>query len=166
MSGYSDVMQVIGAMIIFSLVLLNVNRFMMNRDMQRTDTQMEYNAISHAQDIIERAQQLAFDAFTADGSIPKNIPGDFTACGSGSGESVPSDFNDFDDYDGYTTTVKDPSNTSNTLYTITSKVCYVYDTDFTTCTGGTKTTHKRMTVTVSSPYIRNDITLSFIKSYY
>jgi len=166
MTGYSDVIQVIGAMVIFSLVLLNVNKFMMSRDLQRTDTRMEYNAISHAQDIIERAQQLAFDAFTADGSIPKNIPGDFTSCGSGSGESVPADFNDFDDYDGYTTTVKDPSNGTDVLYTIDTKVCYVSDSDYTTCTGGAKTTHKRMTVTVSSPYIRNNITLSFIKSYY
>lgn len=161
MIGMSDVLQVMGAMVIFSLVLLNVNRFLLVNDKQETSAEIEQAAVTHAQDLIERARMLPFDKATSGGATPSNIPDDFTSCGPGFGENQPSDFNDFDDYEGYTNSVDTKFGEFNTSV----KVCYVTSADYSSCTT-TKTTHKRMQVTVSSPYLDNDINMSYVRTFY
>ena len=150
-----------GAMVIFSLILLNVNRFLLNNQTTQVESELEYTGIAEGQNIIDAARILPFDKATAGGNTPTTVPDDFTSCGPGYGESKPSDFNDFDDYDGYTVT----DTTEHGLYNISVQVCYVQSSNYNSCTS-LKTTHKRMLVTVASPYLDNPIKLSFIKSYY
>ena len=162
MVGISEVIQTLGAMVIFSLILLTSNRMIQSNTLKEVESEAENIAITLAQSLIEEAQTKPFDAFTANGRIPRNISEDFTSVGqSGSG-----DFNDFDDYDNY-------SQSENTAFGDNSfltkaKVFYIEPPNYDTPTA-TKTYYKKMVVTVTSNYLRNgnqEIKLSYLRRYY
>lgn len=56
MSGYTEVLQVIGATIIFSLILTTANRFMLTNTQRQVGTEVEISAVTLAQDLIEEAK--------------------------------------------------------------------------------------------------------------
>lgn len=73
MSGITEVLQVMGAMIIFSMILTSTNRYILMNTQRQIETEVEMMAISIAQDIINDARLRAFDATTQNNEEPSRI---------------------------------------------------------------------------------------------
>lgn len=175
MSGYSEVLYVIFAMVIVSTMALNANRVIQVNNVSMIEGQLEGQVIAYAQDIIEESRALAFDEQTVDdGSgnsvVPVYIPGGFSTLGT-DGESGRTTFNDFDDFHGYTELV-----TINGIdYDINVVVEYLnHGSQYNTFSvSGSKSTLKRITVNVQSEFLNKNpgsdntnYNFSFIRSYY
>jgi hypothetical protein len=171
MNDISDVLYVLAAVLVFGLFANTINRSMVNTTEMTVESEIEYNGISMAQSIIEEARVRVFDksiTYTLDRlrdpRIPvAQIPSAFTApesLGPDPGEVYPN-FNDFDDYKGLNITRA----TGYGTYTLTATVFYVQAAT-PTAVANTKTSHKRLQVTVNHPDMRGPITLNYVKSYY
>lgn len=58
----ADLILVLGAMMIFSVLLLNVNRFTVHNDKVNTDIEIQYTALSLAQNVIDEARWKSFSS--------------------------------------------------------------------------------------------------------
>ena len=54
MQGYDEVLYVVGAMLIFSLLSIQVNQMFIKNDQTMADGEVEYNAISLAEEHVDR----------------------------------------------------------------------------------------------------------------
>lgn len=169
MFGYTEVLQVIGAMIIFSLILMTSNSMIIRNSTMQVEGELEQETIALAQDIIEEARIKEFDTNTSAPLPPTQIPGGFTSAGSlgpESGESDRNQFDDFDDYDGHTETVT----TEHGDFTISTEVFYVDKNTFTKV--GSPTTFKKMVVTITNALLvdgsdnMKEYKFEFIRNYY
>ncbi len=152
----------IGAMVLLSTIMLRVNTVNFNSDSIRAEAQYGMLATSIATSIIEEAKGLAFDENTDTISV-SNI-NDLTsaaALGKESGETYET-FNDFDDFDGYT---KTDTTLHSAIFNIKCKVDYV-DPSNINVPSFSNTWHKKITVLVSSPSMRDTIRESSIYSYW
>lgn len=61
MSGKSDLFMVLGAVVLFSIMLLNMNGFLFNNQKSKATGEIEYNGIALAQDLIDQARWKSFD---------------------------------------------------------------------------------------------------------
>jgi hypothetical protein len=157
----SELITLMGAMVIFSVLLINVNSFLGLNSRLQVQSELNYTAIALAQNIIDNAQLLSFDEASTDGNSPVNIPTDFSvSLGPESGETY-KNFNDFDDFNNYTR--KDT--TEHEIYTAKVKVDYVTDGALYQ-SSPTQTTHKRMTVGISSTSMQDTVKFTFVKSFY
>lgn len=148
----------IGALLLFSLVSLNFNSTVLSNTTVEVENKVYLTAFSLADDLIEEIKQKAFDAATVD--FPTTDPTTLTAAydlGHGWWETYP-DFNDIDDFNNFVQTVSAPHAEN---YQITCDVNYV-DGDNPDEIVWTQTFCKKVTVTVSSPYLRSPIKLSQI----
>ncbi len=148
----------IGALLLFSLVSLNFNSTVLINTTVEVENKVYLTAFSLADDLIEEIKQKAFDAATI--NFPTTNPDNLTPAdnlGPGGGEVYPN-YNDMDDYNGFIDTVSAPHAEN---YRVTCTVTYV-DTDDPDIVVGTQTFYKKVTVNVSSPYLRNPISLSHI----
>ncbi len=62
MNDRSDIILLLGAMVVFSYLLLNVNGFLLHNNRVQVQTEIQYTGISLAEDIIDNARWLSFDA--------------------------------------------------------------------------------------------------------
>ena len=161
MNDFSDLIYIMGAMVIFGLLLISVNQSMMRNNLITVGNEEEYTAIALANGILEEARVLLFDHKDDGCDI-----GDLTESGGlgpVSGEAYnslgSSTFNDFDDYNGLQLTVT----TDSGVFNISAEVFYV-DWNTPDVEVFTRTTHKRMEVTVTGNNLDNNIVLSYIKS--
>ena len=148
----------IGALLLFSLVSLNFNSSVLSNTTVEVENKVYLTAFSLADDLIEEVKQKAFDAATLD--FPTTDPSTLTGAnslGHGWWEEYP-DFNDIDDFNDFEQSVSAPHAEG---YEITCAVHYV-DGDNPDNIVWTQTFYKKVTVTVSSPYLRNPIQLSHI----
>lgn len=170
MVGISDLIQTMGAIVIFSLILLTANRMILSNTRTEIQKEAERIAIGLGQSIINEAQTKPFDAETADGSIPMKIPQGFTSCGAGSGESYPnySDFDDYHDLNNYCVDTR----LGNDTFCIDIDVLYVSSPNFEMSSGSTggseseRTMFKKMVVTIRGDYMEDEIKLSYLRRYY
>jgi len=147
-----------GAMLILALSFLNFNEAVLSNSTAEIENKVVLTAFSLADDLIEEIKVRAFDAATVD--FPTTNTASLTPAGSlgpGWWETYPN-FNDIDDFNNYTKTVSAPHAEN---YLVTCKVQYV-DGDNPDNAVSTQTFYKKVTVTVSSPYMKNPISLSFI----
>lgn len=147
-----------GAMLILALSSLNFNETVLSNSTIEIENKVVLTAFSLADDLIEEIKVRAFDAATVD--FPTTNTASLTPAGSlgpGWWETYPN-FNDIDDFNNYTKTVSAPHAEN---YNITCKVRYV-DGNNPDQVVSTQTFYKKVTVTVSSPYMINPISLSFI----
>ena len=161
MSGYTEVLQVIGATIIFSLILTTANRFMLSNTQRQVGTEVEISAVTLAQDLIEEAKLRPFDASTAGGNIPLDVPDDFTAAPFA--QTTITDrslINTFEGFNGYTEAI----DTGLGEYSIEAEVDYVLESNLNQVTTS-KTRHKRLTVTITNPSITSPITIQYTRTY-
>lgn len=158
--GEREMMLVLAALFFFSMTSLSVNRFCISNNEVMMKSEFDYYAISLAQSIIEEAKTRHFDVAVESGPAT-NPPNDFTYPGGPRYDEHYPNFSDVDDYNGLTKTI----NTSRVNYTINVTVGYVQETNLNTIVSF-KTFHKKMTVTVSSPYITSNVVLSHVFSYY
>lgn len=169
MIGYSEVLQTMAAMIIFSMILMNANSMIHRNSTLHIDGELEQEVISLGQEIIEEARSKSYDNVTVNASAPPAlIPGGFTAAGSlgtDSPETIRTTFNDFDDYDGWSTTMT----TTHGDFAVSVEVFYVDEINYQKMTS--PSTFKKIEVTVQSEFLRagdapREYVLEFIRNYY
>ena len=168
MNDYSDVLQVIGAMLLVSLLIQSANRSNLANTRLLLESEYEGGVSAIAQDIMEESRALAFDEETVTGFVPVNIPSDFSSIGLDGSENATnkSTFDDFDDYDGYSGTIITDLGSFNVTISV-----YYLDNSYNST--NSRTTLKEMSVTVTNQYLlENDgatlknYTFSTIRSYY
>ncbi|PKD43503.1 MULTISPECIES: hypothetical protein [Rhodohalobacter] len=163
MMGYTEVIQVMGAMIIFALVLTTANRFMLNNDTVRVSSEVEVRAVSIAQDLIEFSKTVPFDQATAGNTVPDDVPDDFV---NGNPISTTTATNrqtidSFEELNEYSETL----NTDLGEFEVTSIIEYMDPADLTSNAPTSATIYKRISVTVSNESMMNDVNLSYIRVY-
>jgi hypothetical protein len=148
----------IGALLFLSLISLRFNSSVLENSTIEIENKVYLTAFSLADDLIEEIKQKAFDAATV--KFPTTNPADLTSpysLGHAYWEEYPN-YNDIDDYHRFTKTVSAPHAEN---YHITAKVWYVSDTN-PNLNVMIRTFYKKVEVTVTSPYLRNPVKLSFI----
>lgn len=184
MIGYSEVIQTMAAMIIFSVILMNANHMIHRNTVMQVEGELEQEVIAIGQEIIEEARTKAFDENTynpdtgEDKLPPSDIPGGFTnspSLGLDSGDldayaNCPSYertcFDDFDDYNGW----EEVSTTPHGDFNLSVEVFYVDENTFEET--GDKSTFKKIEVSITSEFLRDNTDtersykLEFIRNYY
>jgi hypothetical protein len=170
MVGYSEVIQTMAAMVLFSLILLTSNRMIFMNSQKEIESSAEKKAITIAQSYIDEARALPFDANTA-GGPPAQVPEGFSACG----QANATDFNDFDDYHGLNETVDWQKGSGDQAFNVDIEVLYVDKPDYDMASGHTGTPYtpfKKMVVTVTSDYLTDnngdniEIRVPYLRRYY
>jgi len=165
-------MLAVGAMMLLSVTVLNVNSKFLNTSGVLYNTKFGVLAISLGTSIIEEASAKEFDlAGSSDAitslsqlTLPENL-------GAAGGEVYP-DFNDFDDFNGFhkTDSIKINSKTF-AVFDIDCRVRYVTEAN-PSINSSVRTWHKRIDVSVSSESMKNannikdTIKLSSVYSYW
>ncbi|NQT97976.1 MAG: hypothetical protein HQ562_09575 [Candidatus Marinimicrobia bacterium] len=161
--GRVEMIILVGAIAILGRYSLTVNSVLLSSELNVLQSGYELNAILICDNLFNQAWLLAYDQNTVL-SQAKSIPASFTSAnslGSETGE-VYSDFNDIDDYNNYTAT---NTTVDGMTYTVSVGVGYVEINDKDTIVP-IQTTLKKMTVTVVSNYLRNDISFSRLYPYW
>jgi len=161
MIGYSEVLQVIGAMIIFSLVLATSNRFMLNNDVVKASSEVEVRAVSIAQDLIEFSKTVPFDDATKGNTVPDDVPDDFVSNPMPTVDKNRQNIESFEEFNGYS----DTFSTDLDEFTVSSAVDYMNPADLTSTITSGKSRYKRISVTVTNESMMNDVNLSYIRVY-
>ncbi len=169
------------AFVFFGTLLVFDNNLIIANQTLSAENDMSVVAFSAAQSIINEAKSKAFDQRVAlsPSDLPDSsfmTPGD--SLGPDSGEFVPSPdtltstgfgstirFNDVDDYNAYHRLVRTSQARPDTFY-VSVAVQYVsYAAPDLPLTGSARSYLKKMTVTLSTPYIPRPYTFSYIFSY-
>ncbi|MCF7822723.1 MAG: hypothetical protein K9N35_00980 [Candidatus Marinimicrobia bacterium] len=161
--GRAEMIILIGAIAILGRYSLTVNDALAGNEIHILQSEYELNAVSIVEGVFRQAWLKSFDENTVTGN-PDSIPGSFTgasALGTESGESYPN----FDDIDDFNDLTIEGEATNGMTYSMKISVGYVDVSDKETFLA-TRSSLKRMNVTLSSDYMRNDITFSRIYPYW
>jgi hypothetical protein len=148
----------IGALLLLSLNIMNVNTRILRTDEVALDSKIGVLATSIGTSTIEDASYLAFDEKTKDN--PVFMLTSLTPSGSLTQE-VPGVLDDFDDYNGYLK--------QDTIFTIPfTTLCKVNYIESNNPDGSSniQTWHKKLTIRISSPFSRDTLEMSTIYSYW
>lgn len=155
----------IGALFLLAMVSLSFNGALLQNNSVELENKVYLTAFSLADDMIEEIKEKGFDEATLE--FPSVNPSTLTQpdlLGPESGETNPSQgygppyFDDIDDYNGFWRDANAPHAED---YHTTVKVYYVSEGDLEHISS-VQTFYKRVDVTVSSPYLKNSVSLSFI----
>lgn len=150
-------MLTMGALVLLSLASLRFNNSVLENSTAQIENKVYLTAFSLADDMIETIKQRSFDEATIE--FPTGL-GNLTPPGSLNAETGETyqTFDDVDDYNGYSRSVSAPHAENYHLW------CEVHYVDGTNpdIEISTQSYYKKVTVYVSSPYMREDISLSFI----
>ena len=148
----------IGGLVILSLTSLRFNQAILETSTTDVESKVYLTAFSLADDMIEEIKCKSFDETTV--QFPTTNPASLTppADLGRDGSETYSTFNDIDDFDDYTRDVDAPHAEG---YHISCSVEYV-DKDDPDVVSSTQTFYKKVTVTVTSPYMDRPVNLSFI----
>lgn len=153
----------IGALLLLTLTVLRVNNTILQTDTIMQESKFGILATSIATSLIEKASKKSFDANTFEDAVSNTSSlTAANALGPGAGETNPDNFNDFDDFDGYTEQI---TTLPSATYDVSCEVRYINPTN----PDGqlsTQSWHKKMTVTVSSPFSQDTVKLSTVYSYW
>jgi hypothetical protein len=146
-----------GALVLLSLSSLRFNTSVLENSTAQIENKVCLTAFSLADDMIETIKQRSFDEATVE--FPTGLANLSTAdkLGPESGETYQT-FNDIDDYNNYNKTVSAPHAEN---YSVMCKVAYV-DGNNPDNEISTQSYYKKVTITVSSPYMKDDVSLSFV----
>ena len=160
MSG-SQMLLVMGGLILISFLGLNINRSITNAQVQTYNAEYIATATAIGQSVLNRVTTKAFDKNTV--SNPVYSQGLFTPADSlapPQGKQV-SDFDNIDDFNNYTEVDSTPR-TDN--YTVRVKVNYVDDNNSTIILSTTSRT-KRIQIAFANPMMKDTVYLYSYKSY-
>jgi len=156
-----------GAMMLISILVLRVSSTQLTTQDSMQNSKFGILAISLAGSILEQASEKAFDEATTDNyvSLVDNLSkrADFGG-GKDAGENK-FDINTFDDYDDYDGYANVDSTMPSAFFEIHCTVDYV-DPIVPGFISANKSWHKMMTVTVTSPAMKDAIILSKVFSYW
>ena len=147
-----------GAMMLFSFSSLRFNSIMLQNSTLETENKVYLTAFSLADDMIEEIKNKNFDEATL--LYPTTATAVLTkadSLGPEHGEIYPN-YDDIDDYNNYSKLISAPHAED---YTVSCKVFYV-DGNNPDNMVTTQTFYKKVTVTVSSPFLRNNVNLSYV----
>ena len=152
MVNTGQMLLILGALLLFSLMLPSLNQTMLYNDRTLLATNAELTAISLAEKILAEAGTKAFDiaCITSNPLIPSQMTS-AALLGPAWGETYPN-FNDLDDYNNLA--LVDSVTFPSVLFNITSVVDYVDPIDPSTAVGY-QTFVKRLRVSVTGPYLVN-----------
>lgn len=158
--GQREMIFTIGAIILFSINTLTINRLGLVQSTATTNQQVEFYAVNLAQRFIEEAKTRAFDENVIN-ATPVALPDGFTdpPLGPGGGESYPN-FDDVDDFNGLNLAVP----TRMDSMTVTVTVDYVSEANLDSVVTN-KTFFKRMRVQVRSPYLNRPMQASYVFAF-
>lgn len=146
----------IGGLLLFSLTSLRFNSAILDTSTADLENKVYLTAFSLADDMIEEMKVKSFDQNTVE--FPVSNPAALTLnLGHGASEVYPN-YNDVDDFNGFNKTVDEPHAEG---YVVSCVVQYVTESD-PDVVSSTQTFYKKATVTVTSPYMRHAVSLSFI----
>ncbi len=146
------------AMILLAIISLRFNSAVTETSSADTNNKVYLTAFSLADNLIEEIKGKSFDQTTI--NFPTTNPASLTSpdeLGPDSGEVYPY-YNDVDDYNGFKDTVTAPYFET---YYISCNVQYVSASDPDEVSS-TQTFYKKVTVTISSPYLDHSVFLSSI----
>ncbi|HEY6906939.1 MAG TPA: hypothetical protein VI230_05690 [Ignavibacteriaceae bacterium] len=150
-------MLTMGALVLLSLSSLRFNTSVLENSTAQIENKVTLTAFSLADDMIETIKQRSFDQATVEfptGLANLTPP---AKLGPETGETYQT-FNDIDDYNNYKKTVSAPHAEN---YGVLCTVKYV-DGNNPDNEIGTQSYYKKVTVTVTSPYMRDEVNLSFV----
>lgn len=148
------------AMMLLSAIMLRVNTSNLSNESVRDQAQYGVLATSIATSIIEDAQSKSFDHSTDTNSV--NLLTQLSSVLGPEGGETEETFNDFDDYNGFT--IRD-STMPSAVFDIACEVVYVSSNDIEGFSNN-RTWHKKMNVTISSPFSPDTFRTSSIFSYW
>ncbi|RJQ47854.1 MAG: hypothetical protein C4534_00510 [Gaiellales bacterium] len=152
MANTGQMLLVLGAMVLFSLMLPSLNESILYSDRTMIATKAEMAAVSLAQRILAEAGTKAFDEACITGA--PIFPSQMTPTGSlgaESGESYPN-YDDVDDFRSLN--LADSTTLPSVLLNVTASVVYVNPSS-PSGTSASSTFVKRLRVTVSGPFLVN-----------
>ena len=155
-------MMSMGAMVLFSTVMLRVNTSNLLNESVRDQAQYGVLATSIATSIIEEAQSKSFDEKTDSNSVSdvKELT-IVSNLGPDGGETYAT-FNDFDDFNGFT---RRDSTMPSAIFDISCEVMYVESNKINQKSSSPRW-HKKINITVSSPFTPDTFQTSSIFSYW
>lgn len=159
----TQMMLALGALVLLSLVIINVNKTSVYTEDAMYDSSFGILANSLGASVIEEASHKHFDENTD--TIYVNNLVNLTAIGAlgpDAGETDVTKYDDFDDFNGYT---RIDNSMPSAVFKISAAVKYVdplYPDQSITKTSW----HKKITVTVTSDYMKDTIRQSSIFSYW
>ncbi len=186
--GTSQMILATGAMFLLGVIILSANSTFLQNEKVVTDSEFGVAAISLATSLIEEAQGKSFDQATVDSGVTS--PTDLTPAayfGPSADESyrstepTKSDFDDLSDFNGFWIEyVNDTTQPQVATYRGNSKgfradYCLRVKVEYVTAGGGTadldnpsasRTWHKKLTVTVTSPSSSDTLVVPTIISYW
>ncbi len=151
-------MLALGGLTLLALISLRFNTTVLETSTVEIENKVALTAFSLADDMIEEIKVKSFDQNTV--QFPTTNVLNLTpsnSLGSESGETYPN-YNDIDDYNNFTKTISAPHAED---YTIRCVVQYV-DGNNPDNVVSDRTFYKKLTVTVTSPYLRGAVVLSYI----
>lgn len=148
------------AMMLLSAIMLRVNTSNLSNESVRDQAQYGVLATSIATSIIEDAQSKSFDHSTDTNSV--NLLTQLSSVLGPEGGETEETFNDFDDYNGFT---RRDSTMPSAVFDIACEVVYVSSNDIEGFSNN-RTWHKKMNVTISSPFSPDTFRTSSIFSYW
>jgi hypothetical protein len=176
MSDISEIIYVLGAVVLFSLFAITINKSMVINTESTVESEIEYNAIAVAQSIIDQARQRAFDEVMVAKNVlelstrSQTLLNSFTAPVS-LGPEASEVYPQYDDFDDFKLT-NFQMTTEYGNYTVNSTISYV-NVSYNSTTGvydvsnsAIRTYHKRLLVSVTHPSLPNPVSLEYIKTFY
>lgn len=159
--GGAQMMLVLGALVLLSLMVLNINRAQLESERQMSQAEYILAATAVGQSMISEISSKDYDAATAsDESAPVSSFTSPKYLGPGSWEAYPN-FNDVDDFHRFNTTVNTPRAGT---FRISCLVDYV-DPMQPNISSGVRTRTKRLRVTVESDFLDEAVNLVYYKSH-
>jgi len=147
------------ALMLLSLVVLRVNKGFLSTNTVMMESKFGVLGVSLATSMIEEANGKAFDQNTDSNTVTSTTM--LSSLGPESGEVYPN-YNDFDDFNGL---VKIDSTLPSAIFKIACNVDYVNPAN-PEVASGSKTWHKKITVTVTSESMEDTVKMSTIYSYF
>ncbi len=152
MMNTGQILLVLGALVLFSMLLPSVNQSILYNDRTLISTNSEITAISLCEKFLGEASTMVFDEVCVS-SRPQSTS-QLTASasfGSETGESYPN-FDDIDDFHGIA--FQDSTTLPSVLFNIVGSVSYV-DPNNPSNNLSSKTFLKRLRISVTGPYLVN-----------
>jgi len=149
--GTGQMLLTVMAVVLFGLVVFSMNASIVGTTEQMVYSSVGLNAVSLAESIFERANNLAFDEkclTTVVSNVSQLTDPSFLGCDSAEIPSLDKTFDDVDDYNGFH---KDTV-ISSVPYHVNVAVYYISYGNWDAPFGG-KSFYKRMVVTVTSPFM-------------
>jgi hypothetical protein len=159
--GGVQMLLVLGAMLLLSILVLNTNRAKFFSEQEMAQAEYTLTATAVGQSLVSEIGSKSFDAATATNEFAD--VSSFTApnsLGHSSSEVYPN-YNDVDDFNGFATSVNTPR---AGLFRISVIIDYVHP-SYLDVRSSVRTRMKRIRVSVASDFLDTPVTLVYYKSH-